>query len=56
MRMIMAFVKEERGATAVEYGLIVALIAVAIVGSFGNFSNAFLNTYTLLADEITVSE
>jgi pilus assembly protein Flp/PilA len=28
------FNREEKGATAVEYGMIVALIAVAVVGAF----------------------
>jgi pilus assembly protein Flp/PilA len=31
--MIQKFFREEEGATAVEYGLLVALIAVAIVGT-----------------------
>lgn len=28
----------DRGATAVEYGLIVSLIVVAVIGSIGNFA------------------
>ncbi len=32
MTRIMRFIKEEEGATAIEYGLIAALISVAIVG------------------------
>lgn len=50
--MIRAFLADETGATAIEYGLIAALIAVAIIGSFvamGNslislFNNATVNT------------
>lgn len=30
---VMAFIKEEEGATAIEYALIAALIALAIVGA-----------------------
>lgn len=30
---VMAFVREEEGATAIEYALIAALIAIAIVGA-----------------------
>jgi len=48
------FVKDESGATAIEYGLIAALIAVAIIGAartlgsqvsttFGNVSGAMAN-------------
>ena len=32
MKAIMNFIREEEGATAVEYGLLVALIAAVIVG------------------------
>ena len=35
VKHIVRFMKEEDGATAVEYGLMVALIAVAIVGTVG---------------------
>ena len=33
VKHIVRFMKEEEGATAVEYGLMVALIAVVIIGS-----------------------
>lgn len=56
MRMIMAYLRDARGATAIEYGLIAALISVALIGGFGGFSDAFLNTYTLLADEVRISD
>ncbi len=32
MRKLIGFIKNEEGATAIEYGLIASLIAVAIVG------------------------
>jgi len=45
MEKLMSFFKEEEGATAVEYGLLVALIAaiiVAVVATLGGkVSNAF---------------
>jgi pilus assembly protein Flp/PilA len=44
-RLLKAFAHDESGATAIEYGLIVALIAVVIVGVVttlgGNLSTAF---------------
>ncbi len=44
-RLLKAFVQDESGATAIEYGLIVALIAVIIVGAIttlgGNLKTAF---------------
>jgi pilus assembly protein Flp/PilA len=45
---------EEKGATAVEYGLMVALIAVAIIGMVsilgGNLSGLFEGVGTEIAD------
>jgi pilus assembly protein Flp/PilA len=46
------FVREEEGASAVEYGLLVALIAVAIIGAVTllgtNLSNMFSNVATTI--------
>ena len=42
-KLFASFVKDESGATAIEYGLIAALIALAIVvgaGALGNALNA----------------
>ncbi len=36
---------EERGATAVEYGLMVGLIAVAIIGAVSFLSNSVKSTF-----------
>ncbi|WP_095082373.1 Flp family type IVb pilin [Mesorhizobium sophorae] len=41
--LIARFVKDESGATAIEYGLIAALIALAIITGAGALGNA-LNT------------
>jgi pilus assembly protein Flp/PilA len=38
--------KEEKGATAIEYGLIAALIAVAAIGAMGALGNSIKNTMT----------
>lgn len=37
--MIRRFLKDEAGATAIEYGLIIALISLAIVAGVGTLSN-----------------
>ncbi len=48
------FLKDESGATAIEYGLIAALIAVVIIGAVttlgSNTSDAFDNVATAMAD------
>jgi len=33
MKMIQRFIRDERGATAVEYGLIAGLVAVAVIAA-----------------------
>jgi len=47
MKNVMKFLKNKSGATAIEYGLIAALIAVAVIGgvtSLGTSANATFNT------------
>ncbi|QQR36906.1 Flp family type IVb pilin [Devosia oryziradicis] len=41
--MINRFRKDENGATAIEYGLIAALIAVALLASFAILGNSLVN-------------
>ena len=46
---VMRFVKDESGATAIEYGLIAALIAVGIIAAargLGSLISATFNTIT----------
>jgi pilus assembly protein Flp/PilA len=38
--LIGRFLRDESGATAIEYGLIVAVLSLAIVGGFGQAANA----------------
>ncbi|MBC7670026.1 Flp family type IVb pilin [Caulobacter sp. DWR2-3-1b2] len=40
------FWRDERGATAIEYGMIVALIAVALIGILGALSGTIKTTFT----------
>jgi pilus assembly protein Flp/PilA len=50
-KLFARFVKDESGATAIEYGLIAALIALAIMvgaGSLGNSLNQFSRISTKL--------
>jgi pilus assembly protein Flp/PilA len=41
----MNFSKNESGATAIEYGLIAALVAVAIIGTVGAVGNELNSNY-----------
>jgi pilus assembly protein Flp/PilA len=40
------FINDESGATAIEYGLIAALIAVAIITVLGQMSGSLKDTFT----------
>ncbi len=44
---------DESGATAIEYGLIVALIFLAIVASVTTFGSSTSGMYTTISDSIT---
>lgn len=44
-KAFLKFTKNESGATAIEYGLIAALIAVAIIGTMGAVGNELNSNY-----------
>lgn len=44
--------KDESGATAIEYGLIAALVAVAIITVLGTLGTSLNSTFALVADEL----
>lgn len=47
------FAADERGATAIEYGLIIALLFLAIVGAVQNFSTATSEMYSEIESTLT---
>jgi pilus assembly protein Flp/PilA len=52
MDKLRSLVRSRDGATAVEYGLIAALISVGLLLGFQGFSNQLQNVLTLIADAI----
>ncbi len=46
MAKFLKLIKNEKGATAIEYGLIAALIAVAAIAAMSNVGNSLNNTFT----------
>lgn len=52
MNIISRFVKDESGATAIEYGLIAALISVAIIAAVTSLGNGLSNTFTALGTKL----
>jgi len=45
MQTIRKFFRNDKGATAIEYGLIAALIAIAAVTAMGNVGNKLSSTF-----------
>jgi pilus assembly protein Flp/PilA len=52
MTNIARFLKDESGATAIEYGLIAALIAVAIITAATQVGTEVSNTFTTVKDKL----
>ena len=50
--MILRFLRDESGATAIEYGLIAALISVGIVTAVGLLGDALTTSFTNTADSV----
>jgi pilus assembly protein Flp/PilA len=47
-----SFLRDQSGATAIEYGLIAALIAVACIAIMGTLGNNLSNTFTNVANKL----
>jgi len=52
MKLVARFVKNESGATAIEYGLIAALISVAIIGGATALGSGVSNAFTNVAGKL----
>jgi pilus assembly protein Flp/PilA len=52
MKFIKKIFKNENGATAIEYGLIAALIAVAAIGAMTSLGNNLKTTFNKVNNEI----
>lgn len=46
------FLKDEEGATAIEYGLIAGLIAVAIIGVFATFGEGLTDVFSKISAKL----
>ena len=46
------FIRDEEGATAIEYGLIASLIAVVIIAAVGLVGTSLSTTFQSVADHI----
>ncbi len=55
MKMIKKLFKNEEGATAIEYGLIAALIAVAAIVAMGALGNNLTNTFNKVNNSLSAA-
>ncbi|WP_292230536.1 Flp family type IVb pilin [Brevundimonas sp.] len=55
-KFVSRFVKDESGATAIEYGLIAALIAVVIIGAVTALGGQLKATFKSITDGIEAAD
>jgi len=54
-KLFSRFLKDESGATAIEYGLIAALISVAIIAGASTLGNTLSSTFNKISDQMNTS-
>lgn len=52
---LIRMIRDSRGATAIEYGLIAALIAVAAIGAMSALGGKLTNTFSNVSNNVNVS-
>jgi pilus assembly protein Flp/PilA len=55
MAKFLKLIKSKKGATAIEYGLIAALIAVAAIAAMGNIGSQLGSTFNNVSSELATS-
>lgn len=52
MKLVRDLFRNEEGATAIEYGLIAALISVAAITAMGTLGNSLSTTFNLVSNDM----
>ncbi len=52
LNTIKSFLKDDSGATAIEYGLIAALVSVAAIAALGSLGNSLRDIFGVVSDEL----
>ena len=55
MSKFIGFIKDESGATAIEYGLIAALVAVVIIGAVSATGSSLQSTFSAVSTELNTA-
>jgi pilus assembly protein Flp/PilA len=53
MNLVNRILKDESGATAIEYGLIAALVSIAAITAMGALGNSLSNTFNFVSGQMT---
>ncbi len=53
--MLKAFLKSESGATAIEYGLISALVSVVAIGALDSMGGSLISMFTVASDAMVIA-
>jgi pilus assembly protein Flp/PilA len=53
MRRLLRIIKDQRGGTAVEYGLILAMVFLAMVGALTTVAGTTTNMWNYVSDQVT---
>jgi pilus assembly protein Flp/PilA len=52
MKLVSDFINDEKGATAIEYGLIASLISVAAIAAFTSVGSKLSRTFSYVAGQL----
>lgn len=55
MNKLISLMKDESGATAIEYGLIAALIAIACIATMSTLGKTLNNTFSTVASNLSTA-
>ena len=56
MTMLKKLLNDTTGATAIEYGLMAALISVAAISAMGALGNSLVNTFNFVSNQETAAQ
>ena len=56
MIMFKTFIKDESGATAIEYGLIAALVSVAAIAAMTSLGESLSSMFTTVSSELDAAQ
>lgn len=55
MNLLQSFLRDERGATVVEYGLLVSILAVTLAAALGNYYDLMNNMFGKVGNTLDTS-